>query len=446
MVELRLGRPAPPRPVSPPAAFTGAGAEVLAAEDPHLHALLCAEHAAREENLVLRAGGHCPDASVPAASAATPSASREPAAGAGPVERLAVARALEVFGASYADIGPASGQEAVARAVDALAASDEVVLDARPAPGPPSLAGRRVESWPLPTGAGAAHEVLGHNGSDHDGLDYDGLAAAAERVRPAVLLCGGGPHPLTPDFARLRSIADSVGALLVADLAHLAGPVAAGLLPTPIDQAHVTTACTATSLPGGRGGLVLTGRDARRPVRDALLVDLLADRAARTAPDPSTAAGTARVLGVALTDTYREQVARTALAAAELAAELVLLGHRVPTGGTDNHVVLLEPDPEVAQFAVDALGEVNLLVDTAPGRPGALVLDLTTAGWRGFGRGEARRVAQLVDEALRGVRARDGGYRLDPFTRLSVRDAVLRLLWQFPLPRHVSTTLWRNTP
>ncbi|WP_367127663.1 hypothetical protein [Saccharothrix sp. HUAS TT1] len=442
MVELRLGRPAPPRPVSPLAAFTAAGADVLAAEDPHLHGLLCAEHAVREENLVLRVGGHGPDASVPAACAAALAGREPPGAVAWPGGQLAAERARTAFGAAHADVLPHSGPEALAAVLDALLEPGDLVLDARLAPGPPRLPDRRVEQHLL-AGDGTGSDGTGLDGS---GLDYDGLAALAGRVRPAVLLCGGEPHPVTPDFARLRSIANSAGALLVVDVSHLAGFVVAGLLATPVDHAHVTIACTATHLPGARGALVLAGRDARHPARGTTLAGLLAEHAARTPPDPPTAAGVARVLGVALTDGYREQVGRTALAAAELAAEFTLLGHRVLTGGTDNHVVLVEPEAAVAPFAGDALGEVGLVVDRAPGRPDVLALDFTTAGWRGFGRTEARRVAQLVGEALRGVRARDGGYRLEPFTRLSVRDAVLRLLWQFPMPRHVPTTLWRNTP
>ncbi|MEU4746485.1 hypothetical protein AB0G02_39345, partial [Actinosynnema sp. NPDC023658] len=184
----------------------------------------------------------------------------------------------------------------------------------------------------------------------------------------------------------------------------------------------------------------------RTPVRGTPLADLLAARTSRErrgTPDVAVLAGPARALDVVRGDRFREEVWRTSQGATELAAEFTLLGHRVVTGGTDNHVVFVALPADVAPHAVDALREVNLVVDRVPGPDPVIALDVTSAGRRGFDRSEMRHVAQLADEALKGVRTGD---RLDRFTRLSVRDEVLRLLWQFPLPRHVPTTRWRTNP
>jgi len=369
---------------------------------------------------------------VPAAAATALSAhpDRDRAAR-DPIERLAVDRARAAFGATYADVRPRSGDEARTAVLSVLLRSDDVVLDAR------------LNAHPRQSGWAHTHRTVEHLPTADDQFDHEGLEELARRVRPAVLFCGGEPHPLTPDFQRLRRIADAAGALLVADISHVAGFAVTGLLPNPVDHAHVTISCTATHLPGIRGGLVLSGRDAALPVRGATLADVLATDAA---PDMAVVAGTARVLDIVRTESYRDQVWRGALVAAEMAAEFILLGHRVLTGGTDNHLVLVELTHAGGQFAANALREVNIVVGRVPGRDAVIALDLTPAVQRGLGRSEARRVAQLVDEALRGVHARDDGYRLEPFTRLSVRDAVMRLLWQFPLPRHIPTTRWRNTP
>ncbi|MEU4745107.1 hypothetical protein AB0G02_32250, partial [Actinosynnema sp. NPDC023658] len=239
MVELRLGRAPTTPPWSPLAAVAAAGAEWLAEDDPQLHALLLAEHGEREENLVLRAPGPAPDPTTTASAAVLPA---DPVSGVdgGPVERLAVERARAAFGAEYADVRPYSGVEARSLVLDAVLGPDEVVLDARLGAGPRDGRGHRTEEHLFAVG---------------EEIDYDGLAAFADRARPAVLLCGGEPHPLTPDFARLRAISDDVGALLVVDISHVAGLVVTGLLANPVDHAHVTTFDVATGLPGARGGV-----------------------------------------------------------------------------------------------------------------------------------------------------------------------------------------------
>lgn len=435
---------------SPMTGFAMVGAELLAEEDPHLHGVLYAEHSRQEAYLTLLASASVTDPSVLSCMASVANnvtaRSRPGTSGAdelAAVEELAQQRARSAFGARYANVRPNSAVDARHGVLDALLDAGEVVLDVR------LTADDRVGA-----DLTAGYRVVDHHLDATGLIDYARIAAAARELRPRVLMCGGEPYPRSVDFVRLRAVADEVGALLLVDISHIAGLVLTGLHPSPVDEAHVVTACTHTQLAGPQGGLVLCGREADMVLPDGrTLSERLREQTSWSrlgAPAIPAIAGKARALDLAQTDTYRDILARTVAGTAELVAELRSLHHRIVGGGTDNHIVVLDPATrtDAGRFAELALREVNIVVEpaTMPGggaAGSALRIDMTSAGQRGFGSSEMRQTAQLLDAVLGGLRlGRDGDYQLEEFTRASVTDATRRLLSRFPLPRYVPVARW----
>ncbi|NEE52895.1 serine hydroxymethyltransferase, partial [Streptomyces sp. SID8455] len=213
------------------------------------------------------------------------------------VERLAVERAKQAFGASYANVQPHS-----------CSSANQAVLAALVRPGGTILALDLDSGGHLTHGSPASvtgmHYKAVHYGLDGEGrIDYEQVAALAEQHRPSVLIAGASAHPRTLDFARFRAIADSVGAYLVADISHIAGLVAAGEHPTPVDLAHATTTSTYKQLGGPRGGLILIGREHATPGPDGRTpLSRLMQRAvfplSQGTPNPAAIAAKARALAL----------------------------------------------------------------------------------------------------------------------------------------------------
>ncbi|HEX2133796.1 MAG TPA: hypothetical protein VHH15_19800 [Actinophytocola sp.] len=397
---------------SPLSGFLTASAELLAQEDPQLHGAVCAEHAGQESTLSLMADTGAVDPSVLACMAGVARSADELAGAArAAIEHLAADRAREVFHAGYANVLPASPGAALAGVLATVRA--EEVLDLRVAPDP------AVQ------------------------LRDDEVAELARQSRPSAIVCGGRDAPAGIDHARLRAVADEVGAVLVADVTAIAGLVATGLADSPVPHAHVTVAGTHHQLFGPHGAVVLT------PGHDAL-AEAIAGTLTWSWPGAGSLpsiAGKARALHLARAEPFRETLLRTRRCAAQLAAELSVMGHPVRGEELANHVVLValpERYPD-ADPVVRGLRTVNLT--TAPAPPGpvttgpALRLGTATLAQRHFGVSEARQVAELLDSVL-GATRRDGS--VDEFVRLSAYDSVRRLLSQFPLPCYVPVTQWED--
>jgi glycine hydroxymethyltransferase len=406
---------------SPLSGFLTAGAELLAQEDPQLHGAVCAEHAGQEATLSLLADTGVVDPSVLACMASVTRSvdhlgelGTDARAG---IERLAARRAREVFHAGYANVLPASPGLALAGVLDALGVRGDAVLDLR--------------------GELAASTMDGRGQ-----LRVAEIAELAERVRPAVLVCGGRHAPAGIDYPRLRAAADAVRAVLVADVTSTAGQLAVGAAPNPVPHAHVTIAGTHRQLFGPHGAVVLTAAH-----------DELAEAIAATltwswpgASSLPAVAGKARALHLTGSEQFRDTVRRMRAGATQLAGELAGLGHLVRAGEFADHVVLVGL-PErfaAAEPALAGLRVVNLTAAAAP--PGltdnpALRLGTATLAARQFGSSEVRQTAELLDSVL-GATRRDG--TVDEFVRLSAFDSVRRLLSQFPLPCYVPVTQWED--
>ncbi|MGW6295414.1 serine hydroxymethyltransferase [Streptomyces sp. NPDC055058] len=436
--------------------FAAHAARLLASDDEELVTAIEREDARQENSLMLVASSSVTDPSVLACLATSSmnvTAEGYPGAryhagceAVDPVEQLAIDRARTLFGARYANVQPHSATTANYAVLSALLDPGDVVL------------GMRLNhGGHLTHGYGVAYSgtyfTPVNYGLDAQGrIDYDEVAALAAEHRPKLIICGATAYPRTVDFARFRAIADSVGALLMADISHIAGLVAAGLHPSPVDHAHITTSCTHKQLSGPRGGLIMSGKDAAMvlPGTGRTLARTL-DRAVfpyfQGAPVLPVIAAKARAFALAATDRYRATARRILDDSAALAAELSALGHDVVTGGSDNHIVLLDLTRDgvsglAAERALESIGVV-VNKNRVPGdsRPAAVTsgvrIGTNAVAQRGLGPNEMRTCAGIIHSVLTQMRPDgDRDFVLDEFTASGLRAEVDKLTAQFPLPRY----------
>jgi glycine hydroxymethyltransferase len=304
---------------------------------------------------------------------------------------------------------------------------------------------------------GAAPSVTGRHfrpvyyGVDDRGLvDYDEIAELARTHRPRMIIAGASAYPRRIDYAAFRRVADEVGAYLLADISHIAGLVAAGVLESPVDIAHVTTTSTYKQLGGPRGGLILSGRDhdAPGPGGAGTLAAAL-DRGVfpgfQGTPAAAAIAAKARALDLVDSPEFRACARRVAADAQALAAALMRRGYSVLTGGTDNHMVILDLRARGLTGAVaeNALRECDILAnrnripgDVKPPRVASgLRLGTNILAQRGLGPADMQRCAALVDRVLTATEpASDTEYRLAAAVRADVRNDVAELCRRFPAP------------
>lgn len=341
------------------------------------------------------------------------------------VERLAIARAKQLFGAEHVNVQPHSGASAN------LAAFMAVMQ-----PGDSFLGLSLEQGGHLTHGLGvnfsgrlfSAH----HYGLDpaSELIDYDGLARLADEVRPKLIVCGASAYSRVIDFARFRAIADEVGALLMADIAHIAGLVAAGLHPTPFPHAHIVTTTTHKTLRGPRGGLVMATAELGK------LIDKTIFPGFQGGPLMHVIAGKAVAFGEALRPAFRDYAERVVSNARALANELGGHGLRIVSGGTDTHLMLVDLTSVgiSGRQAQDLLDDVGITVNknTVPGetrspmQTSGIRVGTPAITTRGFGAEEMRAIATLIARALH--------ERHDEQAKDEIRAAVRGICARFPVP------------
>jgi glycine hydroxymethyltransferase len=438
------------------AAIARQGVEQLRKDDPELYRMLEADCARQADSLVMVASSSVVDPSVLACQAATVvNVTAEGYPGrrfhAGcehvdEIEQLAIDRARALFGAAYANVQPHSASIA-----------NELVLGVLMRPGDTLLGMDLTQGGHLTHGAPASisgqyFRAYRYGVTPAGYIDYEEVRQLAVEVRPKVIVCGATAHPRTVDFARFRAIADETGALLVADISHVAGLVVAGLHPSPVGHAHVTTTCTHKQLFGPRGGLILSGRDADQPVAPGgPSIAALMGRAVfpffQGAPAVNVVAAKARTFGWCASSEFTELAGRIVADARALAAAFERLGYHVVSGGTDNHIVLLDLSGRgltglVAERALESAGIIvnknHVPGDTRPSTvTSGLRLGTNTLARRGAGPDDMARCAALADRILRAVRPEsEHTFQLDPQVRLTVRAEVRQLCRDWPIPRY----------
>jgi glycine hydroxymethyltransferase len=314
-------------------------------------------------------------------------------------EELAISRAKEVFGADHANVQPHSGAQANAAAYHALLDPGDRILGMKLDHGGHLTHGMKINF------SGRLYDIVAYGVRESDSrIDMDELAKLAEETKPKLILAGWSAYPRQLDFARFREIADSVGALLMVDMAHFAGLVAAGEHPSPVPHADVVTTTIHKTIGGARGGMVLCREEWAKKINSALFPGQ------QGGPLMHVIAGKAVALKIAQTDLFRERQHRTREGAAALAEALVGSGVDVLTGGTDVHLALVDlRDSQLdGQQAEDRLAEIGITVNRnavpfdprPPAVSSGLRVGTPALATRGFTAEDFREVGRTIGEAL----------------------------------------------
>ncbi len=341
------------------------------------------------------------------------------------VETLAVARAKQLFGAEHANVQPHSGANANLAALLTLLEPGDRILGLSLAEGGHLTHGHSVNF------SGRLFEPHFYGVDPQSGLiDLDRVRDRAREVRPKAIIAGASAYSRRIDFARFREIADEVGAYLVADIAHPAGLIAAGLHPSPIGHAHVTTTTTHKTLRGPRGGMILCGTEMAKTIDRGIFPGL------QGGPLMHVIAGKAVAFGEALSPSFRDYAQAVIDNARVMADELLRAGVAIVSGGTDNHLMLVDVgsvglNGKQAEQVLDRVG-ITCNKNTIPGDPrppsqaSGIRLGTPAVTTRGFGVEESRQTARMVAAVLQ---APD-----DASLRHRVADEVRQLTSRFPLP------------
>ncbi len=346
-------------------------------------------------------------------------------------ENLAIDRAKELFGCDFANVQPNSGSQANQGVYQALLKPGDTIL------GMSLDAGGHLTHGAKPNQSGKWFNAIQYGVRKQDSrLDYDQVAELAKEHQPKLIVAGGSAIPRQIDFAKMREIADSVGAILHVDMAHFAGLVAAGEHPSPFPHAHVATTTTHKTLRGPRGGMILTNDEAiAKKVNSAIFPGI------QGGPLMHVIAAKAVAFGEALDPsfkTYQKQVIANAQA---LADELMKGGLDIVTGGTDTHVLLVDLRPKGIKGNVTevALGRANITcnkngVPFDPEKPtitSGIRLGSPAGTTRGFGEAEFRQIGQFITRVADGLAENGADGNAD--VEAAVKAEVAELCARFPI-------------
>ena len=270
------------------------------------------------------------------------------------VENLARDRAKQLFGAAHANVQPHSGSQANASAYAAVLQVGDTILGLDLSHG-----GHLTHGHKLSFSGKLYRPTFYSVRRDTELIDYDQMEEVAERERPKVIIGGGSAYPRLWDFSRMRAIADKVGAVYIFDMAHIAGLVAGGVHPSPVPHAHITTTTTHKTLRGPRSGLILCGQAL------AAAVDKAVFPGQQGGPLMHIVAAKAVALGEALRPEFKTYAAQIVANAKVLAATLQMAGFRIVSGGTDNHLMLVDVFEKgiLGSEAELALGKAGITVN-----------------------------------------------------------------------------------
>ncbi len=346
-------------------------------------------------------------------------------------ENLALDRAKKLFGCSYANVQPNSGSQANQAVFLALLQPGDTYLGLDLAAGghlthgsPVNVSGR----WFKPV----AYTVR----QNDQRIDMDQVERLAKEHKPKIIIAGGSGYSRIWDFEAFRKIADSVGAYLMVDMAHFAGLVAAGLHPSPFPHAHVVTTTTHKTLRGPRGGLILcTDEEIGKKLNSAVFPGL------QGGPLMHVIAAKAVAFGEALTPEFKAYQQRVNENAQILAQTLVEAGLAIVSGGTDNHLMLVDLRPKkiTGKAAEAALGRAHITcnkngIPFDPEKPfvtSGIRLGTPAATSRGFGKEEFKQVGSMIVEVLDGLSAK--GEEGNAGTEAAVKEKVHALTAKFPI-------------
>ena len=319
------------------------------------------------------------------------------------VETLAIDRAKQLFGAAFVNVQPHSGAQANQAVFLSLLKPGDTIL------GMSLAAGGHLTHGAAPNLSGKWFNAEQY-GVDEDTaqIDFDALLARAKACKPKMILAGGSAYPRTLDFAAFRKVADEVGAILMVDMAHISGQVAAGLHPNPVPHAHVVTSTTHKTLRAGRGGIILSNDEALgKKINSAVFPGL------QGGPLMHAIAGKAAGFGEALRPEFRRYTEQVIRKAQTLAEGLINRGLDIVSGGTDTHLVLVDLRPKgltgnISEVSLENAG-ITCNKNGVPFDPqppmvtSGVRLGAPAGTTRGFGEAEFAQIAELIGDVLDGL-------------------------------------------
>src|SRR6202140_2848818 len=340
------------------------------------------------------------------------------------VESLARDRAKQLFGAEHANVQPHAGSQANMEAYSAVLQPGDTILGLNLAHGGHLTHGHHLNF------SGKTYKIVPYGVTkETETIDYDALEKIAEQERPKLIIGGGSAYPRIIDFARMRQIADKVGALYLVDMAHFAGLVAGGAHPSPVPHAHIVTSTTHKTLRGPRSGMILSKAEFAAAIDKVVfpgmqggpLVHIIAAKAVcfLEASQPS------------FRDYARQVVANAKVMAETLAAD----GYRIVSGGTDTHLMLVDVCAKgmLGSGAEKALGEAGITVNknaipfdtNPPMKPSGIRIGTPAITTRGMKEAEMLQISHWIAEAL--------NHRTDAAALAKIRKQVLGMAEEFPL-------------
>ena len=341
------------------------------------------------------------------------------------IERLAIERAKELFGAEHANVQPHSGSQANTAVYFSVLKPGDKILTMDLSHGGHLTHGHKANF------SGKFYDVTHYGVSEEDErIDYDQLAELARETKPALITCGASAYSRVIDFERMGQIAREVGAYLFVDMAHIAGLVAAGVHPNPVPHADFVTSTTHKSLRGPRGGIILCKEEFAKKIDSQVFPGI------QGGPLMHVIAAKAVCFGEALKDGFKGYQEQVVANAQTMAARLTEHGYRVVSGGTDNHVLMVdlrskELNGSEASVALDEAGitvnKNSIPFDTGtPMKPSGIRIGTPAVTTRGMKEADIQQVADYIHEALSSIG--------DEEKLHEIRDKVHTFMRAFPMP------------
>jgi len=340
------------------------------------------------------------------------------------VEELARERVKKLFGAEHANVQPHSGSQANQAAYAAVLQPGDTILGLNLAHGGHLTHGHHLNF------SGKTYKIVPYGVTkETETIDYDALEKIAEQERPKLIIGGGSAYPRIIDFARMRQIADKVGAIYLVDMAHFAGLVAGGAHPSPVPHAQIVTSTTHKTLRGPRSGMILSRQEFAAPIDKTVFPGM------QGGPLVHIMAAKAVCFLEASQPEFREYARQIVSNAKVLAETLAAEGFRIISGGTDTHLMLVDVFAKgmLGSEAEKALGEAAITVNknaipfdtNPPMKPSGIRIGTPAVTTRGMKEAEMRQIGRWIAEAL--------NHRTDTATLGKIRRQVLVLAEEFPL-------------
>jgi glycine hydroxymethyltransferase len=340
------------------------------------------------------------------------------------VEELARERAKKLFGAEHANVQPHAGSQANMEAYAAVLQPGDTILGLNLAHGGHLTHGHHLNF------SGKTYRIVPYGVTkESETIDYDELEKVAQREHPKLIIGGGSAYPRIIDFARMRQIADKVGALFLVDMAHFAGLVAGGVHPSPVPHAQIVTSTTHKTLRGPRAGMILSKAEY------GAAIDKVVFPGMQGGPLVHIIAAKAVCFHEAMQPTFRDYAKQVVSNAKVLAESLAEEGFRIISGGTDTHLMLIDVFSKgmLGSEAEKALGEAGITVNknaipfdtNPPMKPSGIRIGSPALTTRGMKEGEMRQVARWIAEVLQ--------HRSETAVLARVRKQVRELAEAFPL-------------